>query len=371
MTSRILSVDDDLIFLEMIKSTLDGYEVITAQTLEDAEARLDEQPFDLIILDVNLETGNGYTLCKKLRAQNKEVPVLFISGLTDLESRMQAYGVGANDYISKPYSAPEIQYKVERLIKEYRRVQDIADDAKHHISLINNTQKEAAFLKIVNRFVQNSSQCHDFETLTKILFFTLKELNTSGVVYIPRTQQFYASPEQEAGQLEKEIIEMGCHLPRIHSFGRDRGLFRWNEVILLVREVHALIDILAILMDAMESSILSIGLKHNLVAQIAKVNESNQQNQDNVKALIQEMTQALEENLISLGIVSSLDEEDEEQIHRIINHFYEKIRGNFDTQAALNHDMKTLVDTMLIPSSAVTEMLEQAEEGFSDDIELF
>jgi len=77
---------------------------------------VDEPPCDLALLDINLPGENGYEICRKLR-QNSDVPVIFLTARDSAEDEILGFGVGADDYIRKPYNSSVLLARISRLLK--------------------------------------------------------------------------------------------------------------------------------------------------------------------------------------------------------------------------------------------------------------
>ena len=107
----ILAVDDDFITLQLAQDMLtdEGFEVITAVDGESAltlfsQAKTENRPFDVVLLDVEMPGLNGYQVCECIRAlpNGSNIPIIMISGREDLEAAKRAYTAGATDFSSKP-----------------------------------------------------------------------------------------------------------------------------------------------------------------------------------------------------------------------------------------------------------------------------
>lgn len=110
---KILSVEDDiqlsLIIRKMIESR--GYQVVSATSVKSALEELDKQTFDLILLDMMLPDGDGTQLCDIIR-QKSFCPIIFVSCLSDSETKMKALLTGGDDYITKPIDFDELFTKI-------------------------------------------------------------------------------------------------------------------------------------------------------------------------------------------------------------------------------------------------------------------
>jgi two-component system, OmpR family, phosphate regulon response regulator PhoB len=129
VTNRILVVEDEESIRESIVLGLEeeGFEVVAVadgqQALTQCQAQQPKQqefPFDLIILDLMLPQVNGLDLCRFLRYQGNQVPILIVSAKTTETDRVLGLEVGADDYISKPFSLRELVARCRALLRRHR-----------------------------------------------------------------------------------------------------------------------------------------------------------------------------------------------------------------------------------------------------------
>jgi len=119
---RILIVEDDLAILRGLKDNLEfeSYEVLTAADGERGYWLLKEKKPDLVILDLMLPKMSGYDLCRKVRDEGITTPILMLTARGEEIDRVAGLDLGADDYVTKPFSVPELLARVRALI---RRVQ--------------------------------------------------------------------------------------------------------------------------------------------------------------------------------------------------------------------------------------------------------
>jgi DNA-binding response OmpR family regulator len=117
---NLLVVEDEKKFRDVITLFLqdEGFHVIEAETGEQAVELFNEQPVDLVILDVMLPGMNGYEVCKIIR-QTSEVPILFLTAMDDDDYYMLGYKAGADDYITKPFRMFLLAMKVKRILNRH------------------------------------------------------------------------------------------------------------------------------------------------------------------------------------------------------------------------------------------------------------
>ncbi len=118
---RLLVVEDDAALAELIRFNLEaeGYAAVIAETAEDAELQLGEDQFDLIILDWMLPGMSGIELCRRIRRRDdtQTVPILMLTARGEEGDRVRGLSTGADDYVVKPFSVPELMARVQALLR--------------------------------------------------------------------------------------------------------------------------------------------------------------------------------------------------------------------------------------------------------------
>lgn len=116
----ILVVDDEMDLCEILKFNLEteGYRVETANSAEEA-LTLDISSFDLLLLDVMMEGMSGFSLAKQLKADSKtaDIPIIFLTARDTENDTITGFNLGADDYISKPFSIREVLVRVRAVIR--------------------------------------------------------------------------------------------------------------------------------------------------------------------------------------------------------------------------------------------------------------
>jgi CheY-like chemotaxis protein len=129
---NIMAVDDNPANLKLLEDMLcqSGYEVRSFPRGRLALAAADQEPPDLILLDINMPEMNGYEVCEQLKSSPRlcGVPVIFLSALNDVEDKVKGFRSGGVDYISKPFQFEEVQARVETHLKLWR-----AQQAEHDL----------------------------------------------------------------------------------------------------------------------------------------------------------------------------------------------------------------------------------------------
>ncbi len=119
MKARILLVEDEANLRRTLSDLLksDGYEVTTAADGLQAQELAMSQPFDLIILDIMLPSRSGLDVCRHLRKHDVNIPILMLTARSELTNKVQGFKAGGDDYLTKPFETPELQARVEALLR--------------------------------------------------------------------------------------------------------------------------------------------------------------------------------------------------------------------------------------------------------------
>lgn len=117
--TRILLIDDERRIADTLRFGLteNGYQVEIAYDGNIGYRLFQNQPFDLVILDINLPGMNGYELCKQIRATNDNIPVIMLTSLSTIDDKIEGYDAGADDYIIKPFEFRELTMKIRVLLR--------------------------------------------------------------------------------------------------------------------------------------------------------------------------------------------------------------------------------------------------------------
>ena len=116
---RILIIEDDISILNGLRDVLifKSYDVFTATDGEAGYETAVEKSPDLIILDIMLPKMDGFTLCKKLRDEGNMIPVLMLTARGEEPDKVKGLDFGADDYVTKPFSLPELLARVRALLR--------------------------------------------------------------------------------------------------------------------------------------------------------------------------------------------------------------------------------------------------------------
>lgn len=118
MTSVLVVEDDNNLRLTLEDNLAEqGYQVATAASVKEAEGALEKQAFDVVVLDLMLPDGDGYTVCRGLRSKGMAARVLMLTARSLEEDIVRGFEAGADDYLSKPYRLRELMARVAALAR--------------------------------------------------------------------------------------------------------------------------------------------------------------------------------------------------------------------------------------------------------------
>jgi two-component system OmpR family response regulator len=114
---KVLLIEDDVRLQELIARGLrrDGHAVDPAASVEDARWHVSESRYDVLVLDVMLPDGDGFSLCQDLRASGNWTPVLMLTARGSVADRVRGLDVGADDYLVKPFAFEELRARLRAL----------------------------------------------------------------------------------------------------------------------------------------------------------------------------------------------------------------------------------------------------------------
>jgi two-component system alkaline phosphatase synthesis response regulator PhoP len=121
--ARILLVEDEPNLRRTLTDLLrsDGYLVESSGDGIEGQELAMKNPFDVIILDVMLPSRNGFEVCRRLRENGINTPVLMLTARSELTNKVQGFKSGSDDYLTKPFETPELEARIEALLRRASR----------------------------------------------------------------------------------------------------------------------------------------------------------------------------------------------------------------------------------------------------------
>lgn len=181
---RLLIVEDDQNLGQILKEYLEikGFSTLLARDGEEGLQKFSEHSFDLCILDIMMPKKDGFTLAKEIRLLNKQIPIIFLTAKSMKEDTIQGFKIGADDYITKPFSMEELMLRISAVLRRTGKFKSIVRNTyefgefrfhyHQQILQIGNdeqklTSKESELLKLL---CQNMNQTLDRSAALKLIW---------------------------------------------------------------------------------------------------------------------------------------------------------------------------------------------------------
>ena len=216
---KILIVEDDKNICQLITDTLSLNENLLTSCVNDGEKaleKLESEIYDLIILDIMITKINGFDVFEKIK--NLEIPVIFLTAKTDIESKIKALRNGAQDYITKPFEPLELLARVELRLKKQKntiKYKDITINIKERTVLQNNKKIDLApkEYELLLLLIQNTGYALSREYILK----TVWDIDT---LIETRTIDYHIQQLRKKLNLKNEIIainKVGYRLEKLNE----------------------------------------------------------------------------------------------------------------------------------------------------------
>jgi putative nucleotidyltransferase with HDIG domain len=200
MQESILVVDDDEDVLNILRQSLNknGYEVAVASDAHRGLQSYEQNQPSLVILDMMLPGMDGLEVMKQMREVDvdRNTPVLFLSANGDLETKLNSYDVGAEDYLVKPVSLKELNAKIKRILKNasqtyaFQKQQEVlqtevSKERENYLHVNKLLKKQVLAMRTLFAVLQDLTRIHDLEELLNMLALTIVgELRISNMILL-------------------------------------------------------------------------------------------------------------------------------------------------------------------------------------------
>lgn len=137
---KILIVEDDKDIITNLTDFLcaEGFSVSAAAGQEEALEKIDTESFDLVLLDISLSDGNGFSVCSAVKSKG-DIPVIFVTASGDEFSVVTGLDMGADDYISKPFRPRELVSRIRTVLRRSGKAQSVIEIGDLRVDTIRGT----------------------------------------------------------------------------------------------------------------------------------------------------------------------------------------------------------------------------------------
>jgi len=203
-------LEDDIQLSDTVKQFLElkKYEVYVAYDGLEAEEIVYEKHIDLMLLDVKVPHVNGFDFLKKIRAEGKEIPAIFITSLNSVEDVEKGFALGCDDYIRKPFALKELLVRVEAQLKRsfgtHEERIDMGEGLIFDIKELILTREgervglKTKELKLLSLFLQHANTLLEYEKINKTLWEYDEEPSSASLrTYIKRLRAIIGKEKVE------------------------------------------------------------------------------------------------------------------------------------------------------------------------------
>jgi DNA-binding response OmpR family regulator len=404
MKSAVI-VEDDNISQKFIKRALeDTLELHFASNGAEGESLIDEIRPDIILLDVELPDGNGYDICHRLRQKSEFLftPILFISGKSNLKERIKGYEAGGDDYIVKPFEAPELIAKVKAVIRQHEHKESLASQFKEAQSTAIESMTGASELGLILQFFEKTYAINNFEQLANAVFSIFRSLELKSCLYFETAEEnYFFCSDGENKPIEREIIERLRGEDRFFDFG-NRTQINYPVVACLVKNMPIddrsrygrYKDVIPPILACANQKVLQLEMELLLQDHTLRFSESfknirdtldglagqMREGQEDGSSLLNNLLMSLEEAMPRLGLdddqerylMQSIEDKINEAMEKVQN--YETIQVTFDSLIRLLQHLvdnqENLVERLISKDGLEIEEGPGTKDGISD-VELF
>ncbi len=231
MKKRILIVEDEKDVAELLRYNLEKehYETIVACSGEEAMEAVQIHSPDVMLLDVMLPGLNGFEVCKALRESSKGegLPIIMLTALSGEEARIKGLTLGADDYLSKPFSIKELLIKTRKFIDQQQVVKSLR---------ANERDRDTSMRYLVHELKNSLSVIGNFSAIALRKDDTLKYLKTINIAAVHAENlldeaALLAKLEREGGTLSTAPIDLSALIEEAADMFRDVAAKKGVEIV--------------------------------------------------------------------------------------------------------------------------------------------
>ncbi|CAK0745359.1 Response regulatory domain-containing protein [Gammaproteobacteria bacterium] len=365
---RILVVDDDDYQQALLNSMLgDNYEVITASSGEQAIDLARQYSPALVLMDISMPGLTGYQTCTAMKADDElaAIPVIFLSGLVELEDRLAAYDCGGEDFISKPCARVELRNKITITLRKIEERTRLVDEAKNAFSTAMTALSSAGEIGVVLGCLRESFGCADYASLIEVVLQSVSNFSLRASVQIRGMGGCLSRNELgDTSPLETHVLTALVGGGRIVDFN-NRSAFNYEHVSILIRNMPTddtdrcgrLRDHLAMLAEGINARVVALDAEFSRHAQqqamilmiekthktLLDIEKRHQGHKLRAATIMHKMVDRIEDTFFTLG----LNEIQEKKILAMINDSVDKILRLYEEGLAIESHVKSVMDQLV------------------------
>lgn len=359
----LLIIDDDPGVRGLLFAALgETYSVEQAIDGRNGIARAVEQAPDLILLDITMPGLSGYEACRELRRNEatRTVPIIFLSALSRLEDRLEAYDAGGDDFLAKPFDLMELADKVATNLRRAIERRQLLEEKQSAFAAAMAAMSASSEIGAVMGFLRQSFSCATYVALADAIIETAAAWDLSVAVQLRGSDGEVSRNRSGASTpLEAGVLTTLADCGRIASLGRRLAVnFAHVTVMVLDMPVHdpersgRLRDDLAWLVEAAEARVQALDnerairsqqqMLHRLVSKtgtaLAEIENCRQLQKAAAVVFIQDMLEEMERSFLTLG----LTDDQEAGLSETMRTGIDKVIEIFDQGLAIDNHQRII-----------------------------
>ncbi len=220
--TNLLLVEDDPNLGDILQEylSLKGFSTQLCKDGEEGFDAFNKDHFDMCILDVMLPIMDGFSLAKKIRAINKDVPIIFLTAKALKEDRLEGFKIGADDYITKPFSMEELQLRIDAIMRRFNHQKQVQQDANTEVYPIggyefNHIQQTLTFAEETTKLTTKESSLlkllcqHKNEVLSRN--YALKTIWGEDTYFTGRSMDVFITKLRKYLKKDEKVEIMNVH----------------------------------------------------------------------------------------------------------------------------------------------------------------
>lgn len=359
MLEKILYFEDDLNLANLVgeilreaKFDVMHFKAMPTGGIDELVGDVKVPPF-LVLMDIRLEEQSGFDVCKLLKQDSffTDVPVIFVSGLIEEQEILQAYDVGAYDYVTKPINFPTLKAKCDAIRCFNEQTRQLKEQVSNTEMVAFDAMTTSSELGEIIRFHDKISKMNDLQLVAKSLVQQISCFGVSSSVLFKcsKDEDVYCSDDGKEYELEKALFEILRTQGRIYSWN-NRAIFNYDRFSVLVRAMPVdddkregiLRDQICLLLNGVESRVHGIDNEIEL-----------KENQENIRLIahtIGKMVVDLQASTMGLS----------ERFEKIVHDLEEDVTEDFSRLNFLQSEEKVVMDHIHGATDQALSIFEQA-----------
>lgn len=239
---HILIVDDDAINIKIAQRLLgeSAYRYSTAGNGVEALARIEEDPPEVVLLDIMMPEMDGLETCRRIRADPTYdgITILFVTARDDPETRLSAYDAGGDDILGKPIDARGIRHKVENALKNRVTVSNLRKEIATTMGMLMTSMTTTGEYGVVMHTLRRSLPCRSLAELAEAVLMGLDDYGLKGAIQLRTPDSIFTlNSERRSSPVDQEMLRnLSLENRHIYDYG-NRSVFCYPNIALLVRNM--------------------------------------------------------------------------------------------------------------------------------------